>query len=173
MYQFITQLPKQRLPWILLALTGMSLELCALFFQYVMNLEPCVLCVYERVAMMGIIVAGLIGAIAPRYPLFRFSGFALWFISAGSSLSLAIEHVDIQQNPSPFATCDFFPNFPTWAPLNEWAPWFLNPTGYCDEINWQFLSYSMPQWLIVTSTIYLAVATLVFIFHLHKLCKKS
>ena len=173
MYQFISNLPKQRLPWILLALTGMGLEACALFFQYVMELSPCVLCVYERVAMMGIITAGLVGAIAPSNPLVRFSGFILWFISAGYSLSLAIEHVDIQLNPSPFSTCDFFPNFPTWAPLHEWAPWFFNPTGFCDEISWQFLSYSMPQWLIVTSSIYLIVAALVFSCHITALFKSA
>ncbi len=171
MYQFLSKLPKQRLPWVLLALTAMGLEACALFFQYVLKLDPCVLCVYERVAMMGIMCAGLIGAIAPSNPLIRFTGFALWFISAGSSLSLAIEHVGIQQNPSPFATCDFFPNFPSWAPLHEWAPWFFNPTGFCDEVNWQFLSYSMPQWLIVTSSIYLTVAVIVFICHCTRLFK--
>ena len=173
MYQFISNLPKQRLPWVLLALTGMGLEASALFFQYVMELSPCVLCVYERVAMMGIILAGLVGAIAPSNPFIRFSGFTLWFVSAGYSLSLAIEHVDIQLNPSPFSTCDFFPNFPTWAPLHEWAPWFFNPTGFCDEISWQFLSYTMPQWLIVTSSIYLTVAVIVFSCHIIGLIKPA
>ncbi len=166
MYQFLSNLPRQRLPWVLLALTGIGLELCALFFQYVLELQPCVLCVYERLAMLGIISAGLIGAIAPRNVFIRSSGFILWIVSAGYSLSLAIEHVNIQLNPSPFATCDFFPNFPSWAPLHEWAPWLLNPTGFCDEINWQFLTLTMPQWLIITSSIYLTVAFVVLITHL-------
>lgn len=173
MYQFISNLPKQRLPWVLLALTGMGLEASALFFQYVMELSPCVLCVYERVAIMGIIFAGLVGAIAPSNPIFRFSGFALWFISAANSLIIAIEHVDIQFNPSPFSTCDFFPNFPTWAPLNDWAPWLFNPTGFCDEINWQFLSFSMPQWLVFISSVYLAVAVVVFSCHIAGLIKPA
>lgn len=171
MYQFLSNLPRQRLPWVLLALTGISLELCALFFQYVLELQPCVLCVYERLAMLGIISAGLIGTIAPRNIFIRLCGFSLWMISAGYSLSLAIEHVNIQLNPSPFATCDFFPNYPSWAPLHEWAPWLLNPTGFCDEINWQFLTLSMPQWLIITSSIYLAVAFIVLITHLSSLVK--
>ena len=71
MYRFFSELPRQRLPWVLLALTGFGLELCALFFQYVMELSPCVLCVYERLAMMGIMCAGLLGAIAPRNLLIR------------------------------------------------------------------------------------------------------
>ncbi|GIC78518.1 disulfide bond formation protein DsbB [Moritella sp. F3] len=173
MYQFISNLPKQRLPWVLLALTGMGLEASALFFQYVMELSPCVLCVYERVTIMGIILAGLVGAIAPANPFIRFSGFALWFISAIYSLRISMEHVDIQLNPSPFSTCDFFPNFPSWAPIHEWAPWMFNPTGFCDEISWQFLSYTMPQWLIVTSVIYLAVAVIVFSCHIIGLIKPT
>ena len=171
MYRFFSELPRQRLPWVLLALTGFGLELCALFFQYVMELSPCVLCVYERLAMMGIMCAGLLGAIAPRNLLIRTSGFALWFISAGYSLSLAIEHVNIQLNPSPFSTCDFFPNFPSWAPLHEWAPWLFNPTGFCDDISWQFLTYTMPQWLIVISVMYLIAAVIVLGCHITSLVK--
>lgn len=173
MYQFISNLPKQRLPWLLLALTGIGLEACALFFQYVMELSPCVYCIYERMAIMGIILAGLVGAINPKNPVWRFSGFTLWFASAGYCLNLAIVHVDMQLNPSPFSTCDFFPNFPSWAPLHEWAPWLLNPTGFCDEISWQFLTFSMPQWLIVTSVIYLSVAVIVFGCHIASIIKST
>ncbi|MDX2319790.1 MAG: disulfide bond formation protein B, partial [Moritella sp.] len=58
-------------------------------------------------------------------------------------------------------------------PLHEWAPWLLNPTGFCDEINWQFLSYTMPQWLIVISSIYLAVAVTVFSCHIIGIIKPA
>ena len=39
-----------------------SLESTALYFQYGMGLQPCVLCVYERLAMVGLFIAGFIGA---------------------------------------------------------------------------------------------------------------
>lgn len=48
----------------LLALTAFTLELVALWFQHVMLLRPCVMCIYERCALLGIMFAGLIGAIA-------------------------------------------------------------------------------------------------------------
>ncbi|PKG39025.1 disulfide bond formation protein DsbB [Psychromonas sp. Urea-02u-13] len=154
MLSTLKSLSSQRWPWLLLAFSALALELCALFFQHVMELEPCVMCVYERITMLGIILAGFIGASAPQNVFVRISAFILWAISAVWGLLLALEHTDYQMNPSPFATCDFFPNFPTWAPLHEWLPWLFNPTGDCADIVWQFLGYSMPQWLIVSFTIY-------------------
>ena len=43
-----------------------ALEGSALYFQYGMDLQPCVMCIYERVALFGIAFAGLIGLIAPH-----------------------------------------------------------------------------------------------------------
>ncbi|MEI6897003.1 MAG: disulfide bond formation protein DsbB [Psychromonas sp.] len=157
MFSFLKNLSSQRQPWLLLAFSALVMELCALYFQHVMKLEPCVMCVYERIAMIGLILTGLIGAIAPKILLLRLIAFVGWGVSAIWGLLLAVEHTDYQMNPSPFATCEFFPNFPDWAPLHEWLPWLLNPTGDCADIVWQFLGYSMPQWLIVSFSIYTAL----------------
>lgn len=150
----LKNLSKQRWPWLLLAASALGLELCALYFQHVLKLEPCVMCVYERLTMIGIILTGLIGAIAPQNLILRLTAFVCWAVSAIWGTLLAIEHVNYQFNPSPFATCDFLPNFPNWAPLHQWVPWLFNPTGDCAEIVWQFFGYSMPQWLLVSFVIY-------------------
>ncbi len=44
----------QRRAWLLLLAFIIVFEACALFFQHVMMLAPCVMCIYERVAMLGI-----------------------------------------------------------------------------------------------------------------------
>ncbi len=49
-----------------MAFTALALELTALWFQHVMLLKPCVLCIYERCALFGVLGAALIGAIAPK-----------------------------------------------------------------------------------------------------------
>ena len=163
MLSTLKKLSTQRWPWLLLAFSALTLELCALYFQHVMKLEPCVMCVYERITMLGILLAGLVGASCPQYLLIRLLAFCIWGISAVWGLLLAIEHTDYQMNPSPFATCDFFPNFPSWAPLHEWLPWLFNPTGDCADIVWQFFGYSMPQWLIVSFAIYTALFVIIAI----------
>ena len=45
---------KSRRAWWLLALSALGLELTALWFQHGMGLDPCVKCVYERVAVLGL-----------------------------------------------------------------------------------------------------------------------
>ncbi len=66
MLRFLNQCSRGRGAWLLLALTAFALELVALWFQHVMLLKPCVLCIYERSALFGVMGAGLVGAIAPK-----------------------------------------------------------------------------------------------------------
>lgn len=142
-------------PWLLLALSALALELCALFFQYVLNLAPCIMCVYQRVAIAAIIIAGIIGYAGCRYLLARIVAYILWGTGAIWGLLISLEHVEIQANSgSLFFSCEFMPNFPSWAPLHEWIPFLFEATGDCGEINWQFLGYSMPQWMVVVYGVY-------------------
>lgn len=140
---------KSRISWMLLLGFVLFFEACALFFQHVLVLAPCVMCIYERVAMLGIGSAAIVGLIAPKNPLFRWLGFAGWGYSAYQGLMLSLQHVQYQFHPSPFATCDVFVQFPSWAPLNQWLPWMFEAYGDCSKIVWQFFDLSMPQWLVV------------------------
>ncbi|WP_282176619.1 disulfide bond formation protein DsbB [Vibrio nereis] len=150
-----------RLSWLLLLIFVLFFEACALFFQHVMMLSPCVMCIYERVAMLGVGGAAIIGLVAPNNPVFRWLGLAAWGASAYKGLELSMQHVDYQFNPSPFATCDLFVTFPDWAPINQWAPWMFEAYGDCSEIVWQFLTLSMPQWLVVIFAANLAALAII------------
>lgn len=151
------------LSWWLLALSALSLELCALYFQYVMGLEPCIMCIYQRVAIIGLFIAGVIGALGNKFFIARLIGFTVWVMSAVWGLQIAIEHVEMQTNAnSLFFTCDLVPNFPSWMPLHEWIPSLFAATGDCGEISWQFLGYSMPQWMIVVYATYTLLFALFF-----------
>lgn len=62
MLRFLNQCSQGRGAWLLMAFTALALELTALWFQHVMLLKPCVLCIYERCALFGVLGAALIGA---------------------------------------------------------------------------------------------------------------
>jgi disulfide bond formation protein DsbB len=147
--QALNHFSRIRLSWLLLLLCIAAFEAAALTFQHVMKLPPCVMCIYERVAMMGIAGAAIIGLLNPNNLFIRWCGFIAWGISAAWGLKLAMQHVNFQLNPSPFATCDLFVTFPSWAPLNKWAPWMFEAYGDCSKIVWQFLTLTMPQWLVI------------------------
>jgi len=154
MIKYLNTIARTRTPWLLLAATALGLELAALTFQYGLKLDPCVMCIYERVATLGVLGAGLVGAIWPALSLLRYLGLTIWGISTFWGLKLALEHTNLQLNPSPFATCAFEPEFPAWMPLHQWLPGIFGATGDCSEIVWQFLGWSMPQWLIVCFALY-------------------
>ena len=161
MHQAIASLSHHRVAWVSLAASALGLEITALYFQHVKALDPCVLCVYERVAVLGILLAGLIGAIAPRRATVRWLGFAFWATSAAWGLSLALEHTGIQFSEGLNLNCTFFAEFPDWARLDVWWPSVFAPTGSCDEIQWLFLGLSIPQWLLVVFGTYQAIFALV------------
>ncbi|MGK7286317.1 disulfide bond formation protein B [Buttiauxella agrestis] len=67
MLRYLNQCSRGRGAWLLLAFTAFALEMVALWFQHVMMLKPCVMCIYERCALFGIMGAGIVGAIAPKH----------------------------------------------------------------------------------------------------------
>lgn len=140
---------QSRISWLLLLTFVILFELCALYFQHIMLLSPCVMCIYERIALFGVGLFALVGLSAPHLALVRWLGLVGWGYTAYRGLMLALKHVDLQFNPSPFVTCDLFVMLPSWAPLNEWLPWLFEAYGDCSEIQWLFLSLSMPQWLVI------------------------
>ncbi|WP_345873830.1 disulfide bond formation protein DsbB [Shewanella algae] len=149
-----------RMAWGILALSALSLELAALYFQHVMHLEPCVMCIYQRLAVLGLLLAGIIGFLAPSVRPVRLVAALLWGVSASWGLRLAIELNDMQQNPSPFSTCSFLPDFPSSMPLHEWLPSIFMPTGMCTDIPWSFIGITMSQWMIVAFATYLVALML-------------
>lgn len=151
--------------WLLLALTAFALEATALYFQHGMGLVPCVLCIYERVAVLAVMVAGLIGAVAPRFALVRWLALAVGIYGSARGLAIAIQHTNYQLNPAPWNQCAFKPEFPQTLPLDQWLPSvFASGVGKsCNEIQWEMFGFIMPQWLILAFGVYLAVLVIVLL----------
>ena len=161
----LSSLSTDKRPWGLLFVSVLSLEMAALYFQHVMDLRPCIMCIYQRTALFGVMFAA-IPAMLVNNVITRLVGYVGWGISAVWGLLIAIEHVDIQTAANPFfATCEFEPNFPSWAPLHEWFPTIFGATGDCGDINWSFMDISMPQWMIVIFAIYSVIWAVILVSH--------
>lgn len=161
----------RRLPWMVVALSALGLELTALYFQYGMDLAPCVLCIYQRLAVAGILAAGIVGALAPSVAALRLLGYIGLAASAIVGIDLASEHVAIQRGE--IIGCAFFANFPSWAPLDAWLPALFRPTGSCDEIQWSLFGRNMPEWMLVVFWAYLAALAYALIMELRRLLRRS
>lgn len=160
-FRWVSQWAEQKGAWTLLFVSALGLELTALFFQYAMGLEPCIMCIYQRTAVLGVMLAALVPMVF-NSPIPRLLAFAGWGVSAIWGLLIAIEHVDIQNASNPFfVTCEIVPNFPSFMPLHHWLPKFFAATGDCGDIDWQFFDMSMPQWMIVIFGVYSALFAVV------------
>ncbi|SEL85447.1 Thiol:disulfide interchange protein DsbB [Colwellia chukchiensis] len=160
---FLSQLALKPRAWQLLAVSALSFELMALYFQYGMGLEPCIMCVYQRTAIWGIFLAGVVGAFTCQWPIMRLIAYGLWGTGAIWGGLIALEHVDMQASTMSFLfSCEFTPNFPSWAPLHQWLPALFEATGDCGDIKWQFLGFTMPQVMVAIFAGYsLALITVV------------
>ncbi len=127
MLYFFKNLSQSRSAWFLLMLSCLILEGTALYFQHGMGLVPCVMCIYERVALFGILFAGILGFLGNRYAIIRYLAILIWLGSAFKGLVLSIKHHDYQVNPSPWNQCEFKVNFPQTLPLDQWLPQVFAP----------------------------------------------
>lgn len=156
--RFLSKLSTSPRAWQLLMVSALVLELSALYFQYVLDLAPCIMCIYQRVALWAIFFAGLVGTLGANFMFTRLLAYALWGVGAIWGMIIALEHVETQTSEFSFLfSCEFVPNFPTWAPLHEWLPQLFAATGDCGKISWQFLGYSMPQWMVVVFAVFTAI----------------
>lgn len=148
MFQPLKKLSMQRWPWLLLAGSAFLLELTGLYFQYVLNYQPCIKCVYVRVAFAGILLTALLVSIAPKNVMLRLFGLLGWLLAAGFGFSEAQQLVNIEHilAEGGFTTCALFANFPTWLALDQWLPSVFAVTGTCGGVDWQFAGWSMAEW---------------------------
>lgn len=129
------------------------------YFQFQEGLEPCPLCISQRIA---IFLTGLVFLIAAvqnpnRVGINRYA--IAGTLSALAGASISIRHVWIQNlPPDQVPECKpaleyMLQNFP----LIETLKLMLSGTGDCAKVDWTMLGFSMPVWTLVA---FLMLATL-------------
>ena len=123
----------------------------ALFAQYVQGYEACPLCIFQRVAMLGLGAVLLAAALhAPRSAAARVYAL-LGAAAAGIGIYIAGRHVYLQSLP-PDLVPECGPGLEylrdVFGPL-EVVRMVLTGSGECADINWAFLGLSMPAWVLL------------------------
>ncbi len=172
--QTIHQWQSKRFTWLIMFATALFLELCALGFQYILMLDPCELCVYQRLAVTLLMIAPMIIMTAPTNIPVRVIGYGIWMAAAGYGLEKAIIQTANYTDFDPFnSTCNFRPVFPFDLPLYEWFPSVFMPTGICGADDWSFLTLNMAQWMVIVFSIYLIAAAACVISSIYSWIRKN
>ena len=144
-------------PWFILFLSALALFISALVFQHGFGHAPCIKCIYQRTAVVGIMLAAFLPLLLNIAPV-RLLAYIGWAVGAVWGFIIANEHVDIIFAPNPFfAICEFIPNFPSFMPLHEWLPSVFAAPGSCDDTRWQFVGMGMAEWMRIIFAIYSVV----------------
>lgn len=128
----------------------------AFYAQFILELEVCPLCMFQRVALISLGVVMLVAALHAPVGKSARAYSVLGFLAAGTGIGIAAWHVRLQYFPLPgLPQCT--PG--TWEKLMGTVSSFsqgiaraFTPTGECSQINWDFLGLSMPAWLLLWFT---------------------
>lgn len=145
----IQLLSVKRWPWLLLVAIALGLEGVALYLQHVLLVEPCNECIYVRAGVMALAVAGLIGALAPKYLIVRLVSLTGCLAALGWSLYRVNLLLGLEQivRDGGEASCKRFKGFPDWIQLDRWLPEVFEPRAMCGTVSWTLLGHSVTLWV--------------------------
>ena len=124
----------------------------ALVIQTKYNLEPCPLCITQRMFFMGLGVLFLIAVFVKPASLLQKIFTGLQVLTALGGAAWAMRHWYLQANKeSMIADCGvgfdyMFENFP----LEKMFKLIFKGTGDCAAIDWTFLSLTLPQLALIS-----------------------
>ena len=121
----------------------------ALYLEHFQGLEPCPLCVFQRIGLIGL---GLISLIAflhnPKSTGLKRVYAFLGTLAIGWSAGVAARHVWLQNLPADqVPSCG--PGLDYWVdtlPLKSVFENVLKGSGECAMVDWTFLGQSLPVW---------------------------
>jgi disulfide bond formation protein DsbB len=153
-------LPRRRAAYLLGFLVCAALIGWALWLQYGLGLDPCPLCVFQRVAVIATGVVFLVAAI--HNPARTGAAFyaVLTLIVSGIGAGLAAWQVWIQAQPKgSVAACGMGLDYMLETlPLFEVIGRVLKGSGECAEQGWLFLGLAIPAWTFVFFVAMIAAA---------------
>lgn len=133
-----------------LAIVCMGLLAFAYYSQFVLHLEPCPLCILQRVALIAFTLIALIAAAhgpvaGGRRAYGLLAGLAAMIGAGIAGRHVWIQHLPPDQVPACGPGLDFMlENFP----LGKTLTMAFTGSGECAEVKWRFLGLSMPEWTL-------------------------
>ena len=123
----------------------------ALYLQYVQGLEPCPLCVFQRICVIGMGLVFIIAVIHNPERLGATAYALLQLIIGGAGIALATRQVWLQSLPKDqVPACGMGLSYMLdTLPFTDVFRKVLEGSGECAEKGWEFLHLSIAGWTLV------------------------
>ena len=133
-------------------LVSILLLAAAYYFEYVVGLEPCPMCMMQRIVVF---VLGWIALVAAIHNPDKPFGRKVYASTAGlvsiAGIAIAIRHSWIQAFPPEDlpdcgAPLDYMLDI---LPFQETLTYMLTGSASCTDVSWHFIGLTMPNWMIL------------------------
>jgi len=140
-----------RLYFLLILIACASLLGVGLYLQHAIGLEPCPLCIFQRVAFSTIALIALIAALhgPGQFASKIYNGFIGIAGLAGAGIAgrqIWLQHLPADQVPECGPGLDYMLEA---FPLLDALKMVFSGSGECAEIQWRFIGLSIPEWSII------------------------
>jgi disulfide bond formation protein DsbB len=127
----------------------------ALYAQYGLGLEPCPLCIFQRIGLSALGAVFLAAALQHPRGAGRYVYAALEALAGLATAALATRHLYIQsQPPGSIPSCGApLDVMLRYSPLTEVVRKVLTGGGECSQVNWSFAGLAMPAWVLVAALV--------------------
>ena len=145
------QLPSVRLSFCLIAAMTAIAMASALVMQYQFDMEPCPLCISQRIGVIVVGILAVIGALVSSSPWGARITSTLGILSAAVGGYISARHVWIQNLPEdeiPICGPGLAYMFET-RPVFDALSLLFTGDGHCAEVSATFLGLSIPAWTLV------------------------
>jgi len=155
----IPRTPRAVLAWTA-AFAALALAL-ALFLQHGMGLQPCPLCILQRVALILAGAIALAGALLGRGSGAQRAWIGASMLAALTGAGIAGWHAWILAQPPATMSCGRpFEWFHAEFPLGVWLPRLFRGEADCLSGEWSLLGLGVPHWSLVGFAFVLALLAL-------------
>ena len=121
------------------------------YLQFAVGLEPCPLCILQRIMLLATGIAFLVAAVhhpARRAGAGIYAGAIALCAVTGAAIAARhtwIQHLPEDQRPACGPSLDFL--LSTFGPVQSLGR-ILRGSGECGKVDWTLLSFSIPEWTL-------------------------
>ncbi len=151
-----------RLFYLLLTLGCASLLGFGYYLQYVEGVEPCPLCIFQRIAYFAVVIIGFVALVhGPEKIALRIYSTLITIASlTGAGIAARqvwLQHLPANKVPECGASLDYMLEVFSFA---ETLQKVLTGSGECAVVDWTFLGFSIAEWSLLCFIVLAALGIL-------------
>lgn len=162
MLELIRRFSHRKLYWVLLIILGLSLEGSALYYQYVLDEWPCVLCIHIRIWILGFIVLAILALLIRNNRWLTRGLHLINTVIMGALVERSWQTLAVERGWV-FGECDMESGLPFWFALDKWFPAVFEVLTACGYTPLIIFNITMAETLMLVTSLLLVVSLVLLV----------